>query len=153
MNLVDTLLAIASVGAGVVGGIFFAFSSFIMRALARVDPGRGIGAMQAINVTVINWHFLGVFFGTALLSLAALWIALANGRSVGLVVAGACLYLVGTILVTILCNVPRNDALAKISEPDSGSVAAWRDYVSSWTIWNHVRTVAAIAAAVCFAIA
>ncbi|MCA8947974.1 MAG: hypothetical protein KDE27_00630 [Planctomycetes bacterium] len=32
---------------------------------------------------------------------------------------------------------------------DAGSVGAWRDYVASWTTWNHVRTAAALATSAC----
>ncbi|TBR24737.1 MAG: hypothetical protein EPO10_25145, partial [Reyranella sp.] len=57
----------AAVGSGLVAGIFYAFSSFVMGALGRLPPGHGIEAMQAINVVVINRSFMLAFFGTALL--------------------------------------------------------------------------------------
>lgn len=71
MNDLLSMLALgAMVGAGLIAGVFFAFSNFVMRALLRVPPAHGHAAMQAINVTVLNPVFLGVFAGTALLSLA-----------------------------------------------------------------------------------
>jgi uncharacterized membrane protein len=60
-------------------------------------------------------------------------------------VFGAALYLVGTFGVTMVFNVPRNNALARLEPADS--VAAWRRYVQEWTWWNHVRTLAAVLAA------
>jgi uncharacterized membrane protein len=59
---------------------------------------------------------------------------------------GSLLYLVGTILVTIVFNVPRNDALAAVDPASANGARLWADYVTSWTAWNHVRTVAALAA-------
>jgi uncharacterized membrane protein len=48
--------------------------------------------------------------------------------------------------VTILFNVPRNNALAAIAPDDPQSAGAWLKYVKEWTAWNHVRTIAALAA-------
>jgi uncharacterized membrane protein len=57
------LTFVAAVGSGLVAGIFFAFSNFVMKALARVPPAQGIAAMQSINVVVLNRWFFAVFFG------------------------------------------------------------------------------------------
>ena len=64
------IVILSALGSGAIGGVFFAFSNFVMPALARVAPAEGIHAMQAINVTVLNRLFLGTFMGTGLLSLA-----------------------------------------------------------------------------------
>ena len=53
----STLIVVSALGSGLIGGIFFAFSSFIMKALARVPPTHGIAVMQSINVTVLNIWF------------------------------------------------------------------------------------------------
>src|SRR6266550_3898492 len=63
-NPIYLLTVVAALGSGLVGGIFFAFSSFIMKALARVAPTQGIAVMQSINLTVLNIWFFAVFFGT-----------------------------------------------------------------------------------------
>jgi uncharacterized membrane protein len=54
-----------ALGCGLVAGVFFAFSAFVMQALAQPPPAQGIATMQAINITVINPWFMGVLFGTA----------------------------------------------------------------------------------------
>jgi len=53
------------VGAGLIGGVFFGFSSFVMKALAQLPVPQGGAAMQRINVVLLNPLFLGVFVGTA----------------------------------------------------------------------------------------
>ena len=131
----------AALGCALVGGIFFAFSNFVMRALFRVPPPAGIAAMQAINVTVLNPLFLALFFGAGALCLLLDFYSF----QAPLRLAGALLYLVGTIGVTLAFNVPRNNALARLDP--AGSVSDWRRYVQEWTWWNHVRTLAAVAAA------
>ncbi len=141
-------------GSALVGGIFYAFSSFVMKALAAVPPAEGIGAMQSINVVVINPWFLGVFMGTAVLSLGAGGLALAGwGRaSAPFFLGGGLFYFVGTFLVTMLRNVPWNDQLANVSATDPASIEVWEHYLDRWTMWNHVRTGAAIVAALLFSL-
>lgn len=146
-----SILGIAIVlGSGLIAGVFLAFSSFIMQALHRIPPSHGVAAMQQINVTVINPVFLSAFMGTAALSLAA--IALAAFRwhvaPARLLALAGLLYLAGTFLVTIRCNVPLNNRLAAVDPESPEAAEVWTHYLSAWTRWNHVRTIAAIAAAV-----
>ncbi|WGV27346.1 DUF1772 domain-containing protein [Halotia branconii] len=159
MMIVDNLrfpvTLFAALGCGLVAGIFFAFSTFVMNALARLEPKEGITAMQSINITAINPLFMVALFGTAtaciLLGIDSIlkW----HQPSATYLLIGSLLYLIGTILVTIAFNVPLNDALA-IAKPDSVEGAnLWARYLTNWTFWNHVRTVAALAAATAFTIA
>jgi len=148
-SLVGTL---ALLGSAVVGGIFFAFSSFVMRALARVPASQGMAVMQSINVVVINPSFLGAFLGTVLLSLGVAVLALVSGThpSTGLFLGGAISYCVGTFLVTMFGNVPLNDRLAAVSATDADAARFWIHYLKRWTTWNHIRTVAAMVAALLY---
>jgi uncharacterized membrane protein len=145
----------AALGCGIIAGVFFAFSSFVMPALARLPAAQGIAAMQSINIVVLNRSFLGVFSGTALvcvvLAIAPLfrWSGLAAGMSI----SGSLLYIVGTFGVTVVFNVPRNDALAVLNPDVPGAAAMWQAYVSSWTFWNTVRCLSALAAAGAFTVA
>ena len=66
---------------------------------------------------------------------------------------GSLLYLVGSILVTMICNVPLNDRLAAVTPESAEGKTVWTHYLSVWTAWNHVRTVASLAAASCFILA
>lgn len=144
-----------ALGCGLMAGTFFAFSAFVMRAFARLPAAQGIAAMQSVNVAVLNPVFLGLFLGTAA-GCAALgaW-ALAGWSRPGSVwlLLGAALYLAGTFLVTMACNVPRNAALGALAPAAPGSAEAWARYLASWTAWNHVRTLAALAATGCLAAA
>ena len=149
MALAITILTIvAALGAGLVAGIFFAFSSFIMPALSARTAPESIAAMQAINVKVLNPSFLGTFFGTALVCLVIVALALVEGGQPGaaLRMIGSVAYLIGTLGVTIACNVPRNDLLAKIEFNGPGADSAWATYSREWTAWNTVRTLASFVA-------
>jgi hypothetical protein len=70
----------------------------------------------------------------------------------GYLLIGGLLYLIGTILVTIACNVPLNDALAAVDPLSADAGPVWTNYLKTWTAWNHVRTITALAAAASFII-
>ena len=63
LNYALTLVTL--LGCGTIAGVFFAFSTFVMKALGRLPPEEGIAAMQSINVFAINSWFLVAFLGTA----------------------------------------------------------------------------------------
>jgi uncharacterized membrane protein len=140
----------AALGSALIAGVFYAFSTFIMRALKRRPAAEGMAAMQAINVAVINPLFLGVFLGTAAACAALIAVAILRWPRPGsacLLIGGA-LYLAGTLLVTVLFNVPLNKALAKATPGDADAARMWEHYLARWTMWNHVRTAAALAATI-----
>jgi uncharacterized protein (TIGR02246 family) len=154
-NPIFLLTFVSALGCGLVSGIFFAFSTFIMRALARLPPAEGIAAMQSINVAVINRWFFAAFVGTAVCCFAVLISCVFRWQKPGVIylLIGGLLYLVGTILVTIVFNVPLNNGLAAADPTSADAVQIWTNYVKSWTAWNHVRTAAALVAAVLFTVA
>ena len=71
----------------------------------------------------------------------------------GLLLAGSLLYLAGAFLVTMICNVPRNNRLAAVDPATAEGARVWSAYLREWTAWNHVRTVASAAATVAFILA
>jgi uncharacterized membrane protein len=137
-----------ALGAGLVAGAFFAFSTFVMAALGRVPAPEGIRAMQQINITVINPWFMTALFGTGVACLAVIVFALADwDASYGpyLIAAGA-VYVVGCVGVTMAFNVPRNNVLAGLEPAAAQAAETWRRYLVEWTAWNSVRAVASLAA-------
>jgi len=154
-SLMDFAMLVSALGCGLMAGFFFAFSVCVMKALGAIAPAHGISAMQSINVVVINPWFLIPFFGTAVLSVLLSFAAVLGWHEpgAGYVVAGGLLYSLGTFLVTILFNVPRNNALAAVAATGTEGAALWADYLITWTKWNHVRTIAALASAVSFTLA
>jgi uncharacterized membrane protein len=141
------LVLLAAWGSAITGGIFYAFSSFVMAALARIPASAGMTAMQSINITVLNGTFFAAFFGTALLCLTIVVLGLMGFEGLSAwAMTGAVVYLVGTIGVTMVLNVPLNNQLALMDADAAASVDAWLAYVRDWTLWNHVRTIAALVA-------
>ena len=154
-SLRSPLVLFVAIGSGLTAGIFFAFSTFVMQALGQQTAAAGIATMQSINITVINPWFMAAFFGPGLIGLL---LTLTNfrqfdqpGAFYGL--AGTVIYLIGTIGITVVGNVPLNDALAVVNPDSVAGANLWTRYLTDWTLWNHVRTVAAAIAAVLFTLA
>ena len=56
----------------------------------------------------------------------------------------------GSLMVTMVFNVPMNNALAAAVPDDANSADLWANYLTNWTFWNHIRTAASLGAAACF---
>lgn len=151
MGKAATVLILASAASSaLVAGIFYAFSSFVMPALARIQSSEGINAMNSINVTVITPSFMALFMGSALLGIVLGGWALFSISQLDsqLILLGCLLYVVGRFGVTMVFNVPLNTQLAATS-PADGNVF-WQSYLQTWTLWNTVRTAAAALASMVF---
>ncbi|MDN7592227.1 anthrone oxygenase family protein [Burkholderia seminalis] len=148
----SALLWGSAVGCGLMAGVYFAFSTFVMTSLGRLAPPAGAAAMNAINVDIVRSPFMPLFLGTTLMALALAAIALFNRDQPGAMaaVAGGVLYVFGMFAVTMAVNVPLNDALAAADPVTAQGAALWTRYLRDWTMWNHVRTVASAAACACF---
>lgn len=151
-RLMTAATFLAALGSGLMAGLFFAFSTSVMSALGRISPPAGIAAMQSINVTILNPVFFAVFFGTALLSVVSIVGALAGRSDMSTValLAGSVLYLAGCMAVTMVFNVPLNNALAAVAADSAEATALWSRYLAEWVPWNHVRTVACLASCAAF---
>jgi uncharacterized membrane protein len=120
-----------------------------MAALRRLKPEEGIAAMQSINILAVTPVFMAGLFGTAAACLGLIaWAVTSWGEGPSaLVIAGGVLYFLGTIGVTVACNIPLNNRLATLHPQGADAADYWAKYVTTWTAWNHVRTIAALAAA------
>lgn len=143
---IDVLVLLTALGSGIIGGAFFAFSTFVMAALERLPPPQGIAAMQRINLSVINPWFLSVFLGTAVGGFLVAALGLREGQ--WLYLAGGLLYAAGCFGVTIVFNVPQNNALAVVDPSSEEGAQVWANYLIGWTRWNTFRTVCALAGAI-----
>jgi uncharacterized membrane protein len=148
MTLLEWTLLATAVLCGVAGGVFFAFSTYVMPALERLAPGQAVAAMQTINVAAVA-PFTTVQGAPALLSVALIADALVDwrGTASAVIVAAGVVYLIGLIGLTGGYHVPRNNALDRVDAAGPEAAAAWRRYAGPWTRGNHVRAVAGAVAA------
>ncbi|MFE6969697.1 anthrone oxygenase family protein [Isoptericola sp. NPDC057653] len=142
MNLWDVLLVLTTLVTGLAGGVFAAFSTFVVAGLRRVAPDDAAAAMAGINADAVRPPFMTLFGAAVVVPVVTGVIGLVGGYDgAWLVVACAVVVLVGMLGVTAAANVPLNDRLA--ASPDA---AGWAAFDRPWSRWNHVRTVACAAA-------
>lgn len=147
-QLIFVVTILAALGTALLAGNFFAFSAFLMRALGGLSAERGIVAMQAITAAIRSPVFLVVFFGTATLCAVLSGTAILHWGKPGscYLLAGTVFFLMGTFPVTMMCNVPLNNQLARIAPDTKDGREVWKHFQSSWAAWNHVRTITALVA-------
>ncbi|MGW5604674.1 anthrone oxygenase family protein [Streptomyces sp. NPDC003753] len=149
------LITIGVLAAGLVAGVCCAFSTFVMRGLGSLPPAQGVAAMNAINRAAMTPAFMIVFLGAAVLCavLAVVTVVLWPDDGKAPLLVGSALYLIGVFGVTAMANVPRNDTLLRMDPGSPETAVYWRAYLREWTLWNHVRAVAAAGAAVSYVLA
>jgi uncharacterized membrane protein len=154
-DLITAGTVAAAVGSALVAGLMFAFSTSVMPALGRRPDAEGIAAMQAMNSAILNPVFGLVFGGTAVLSLVlAVTAPFTTDEAHAMLRAiGGVLYVVGTFGVTIVVNVPMNNALDELDPASDQGTSYWRTYLRRWTAWNHVRALLGTAASVVLVLA
>ncbi len=150
--VVTTVTWFSAIGCGLMAGVYFTFSIFVIRALQAIDPAAGIAAMQSVNRVILRSAFMPLFFGTTVAALFltgwGLWDE--GGPVRALLVGGGVIYLLGMFACTVFRNVPMNAVLDRLDPMNPASHASWSDYVRNWTRWNHLRTVASTLASLLF---
>ena len=149
-SMIALLLIIAAIGAGLMAGVYFAFSAFIMRSLDRLDAANAVDAMNAINEVILRSWFMPLFFGTSLLCLLLAVLALFDWSdpNAPLLLTAGLTYFGGMFLCTIFFNIPLNNRLAKAKEENGDKLQIWSHYYKNWSRWNHLRTASSLIACV-----
>jgi uncharacterized membrane protein len=149
------LTVLGVLGTGLVAGVFCGFSTFVMRGLGMLPPAQGVAAMKAVNVAAVTPPFMIVFLGSAVLCsvIAVVTFVLWPDEGTVELLVGSALYLFGSFGLTMVANVPRNDALAELEPGTPEAAAYWPVYLREWTLWNHVRTAASAGAALAYVLA
>ena len=154
-SLFFALRLVAALGAAMMAGLYFTFSNTIMSSLSKLEPAQGIAAMQSINRTIQNPLFFLLFVGTAISCVLVVVFSLGKlpATSAVLMVVGAVIYLIGSLVVTGALNVPLNNTLETLVPNAPGSADWWANFLVNWTTWNHIRTIASLLAAVLLLVA
>lgn len=130
---------------GAIFGFFYAWVCSTLWGLDAADPAVAIAAMQAMNASVRNAVFFPAFFLTPVVLFIAALLARQGRRSIAFYsfCAAALTFLVGGLILTVMVNVPMNEALARVTIPDNTQAARdiWEAYSAPWQVWNFTRTV------------
>ncbi|MBL4583819.1 MAG: DUF1772 domain-containing protein [Pseudomonadales bacterium] len=148
------LLVIATVGSGLVAGLFFIFSNCVMFALNEQPPKQAVLVMQSINEIILNRYFFVLFMGMPILCIAIFWVGSISNNLLpyGYSMMAAIIYIIGSFGITMRKNVPMNNQLKTIDVDDLSSLLYWQTYFVTWNRWNHIRFLSSLVASLLFAI-
>jgi len=146
--LTTGLLWFSAIAIGLMAGLYYAFSAFIMRSLDAIEVSAGIRAMQAINRIIVKSSFFPIFFASTLTSIALVVLAATDvsAPGSGFMAGAGALYVLGMFGVTLVGNVPLNNRLERAVDDSPQGAALWAYYLRVWTRWNHVRTLSCVGA-------
>lgn len=139
----------------IVGGVFSAFSEFVMSALLKTEASGAIEAMQNINRDVIGTQFVAGILSIAVSSalFTAYSIVVFEGAALVTLILAALAYLPSVFLMTMLGNVPMNNRLDSLDHTSAEAHAYWREYGAKWTRLNHFRSIGSVLTAGLYLIA
>jgi uncharacterized membrane protein len=154
-RLIYGLTLYSTLGAGLMAGVYFAFSVAVMPALDRLPGSQAIAAMNHINKVIVNPVFMLAFLVATLTSaVVGVYAAVQlDGHERAWLIAGAALFVVGSFLITIGYHVPKNDALGEIDPNAVDAARVWADYLREWLPMNHVRALTTLGSLASFVMA
>ncbi|MBH0112593.1 DUF1772 domain-containing protein [Novosphingobium sp. YJ-S2-02] len=153
--VINALLGLLVVATAIMAGVYFCFSAFVVRSLDAIGLPAGMAAMQSINRLIVRSAFLPLFFASTALCAMVFVVGWLDRQHAGAwpLLMGSGLYVAGMFAVTVLRNVPLNNALDAASAQGDEARENWRRYMRAWLAWNHVRTVSCILSSTCLLVA
>ena len=142
-SLLSLLDKIAIISFGFLGGVYFAFSFFVMQSLNKIGHVEAIKAMNSVNLVILKSPFMILFFFSSFIALALFLKSIFAYEILSSRGFASLVFLIGMFLCTAIKNVPLNDKLASFNDSLSPEIE-WNYYYKNWTMWNHVRTVSCL---------
>tara|TARA_B100001559_G_C16199045_1_gene483587 strand:+ start:122 stop:628 length:507 start_codon:yes stop_codon:yes gene_type:complete len=142
MSLLLWLDEIAIISFGFIGGVYFAFSFFVMQSLKKTSASNAIRTMNTINLVILKSPFMLLFFFSSFIALILFLENLILNKLISVEGFASLIFIVGMFICTATKNVPLNNKLADFDFNDSkyNPEIEWNYYYMNWTKWNHIRT-------------
>lgn len=142
----NTLTGLTILATGLSAGLFYAWAISVIPGTKRISDRSYVESMQSMNRAILNPAFFIVFFGPVLLLLVSSFLQFreAIGASFWLMLCATIAYLAGTFGVTILGNVPLNNALDSVPINNLGKEElsqARRSFEGPWNRLHMIRTI------------
>lgn len=144
--IITLVLWATALSSGLMAGAYFAFSSFIMKAFDELEVSQSVAAMNSINNVILHSLFMPIFFGSSILSVLLIALALNNWGHPDstLALISGMVFFLGMFICTAAFNVPLNNSLARVDPDSSNAQQIWHHYLINWTRWNHLRVVSSL---------
>lgn len=147
MTFANITLLIAAFLTALIAGLFYAYSCSVNAGLGKLPDAGYMAAMQSINREILNPLFFMSFMGTLIVLPVSTWFQYSNPVSARfyLMLAATLVYAIGTFGVTILGNVPLNNALDgfNIQSASPEMIHQQRElFEKPWNRLHSIRTIA-----------
>ena len=142
MSLLLLLDEIAIISFGFIGGVYFAFSFFVMQSLKKTSASDAIRTMNTINLVILKSPFMFLFFFSSFIAFILFLENLILYKLISNEGFASLIFLVGMFICTATKNVPLNNKLADFdfNESSCNPEIEWNYYYNNWVKWNHIRT-------------
>lgn len=149
MTAATLCLLLTALSSALVTGLFYGYSCSVNPGLGRLGDAAYLQAMQSINTAILNPLFFASFMGTLVLMPCSAFMLYRQpgGNGALLFLSASILYAVGVMGVTMMGNVPLNDALAAFDVQAATPQDILRQRMAFEKPWNHfhsIRTVASV---------
>lgn len=150
MTFANIALLAAAFTTALIAGLFYSYSCSVNWGLGRLPDAGYLAAMQSINREILNPLFFMSFMGTLLLLPLSAWLQYGHGPSIRfyLLLAATLVYAVGTFGVTIMGNVPLNNALDAFHIPSASAEVLHQQRVLFEKPWNTLHSIRTVANAI-----
>ncbi|WP_082216561.1 anthrone oxygenase family protein [Dyadobacter psychrophilus] len=143
-------LVITALLTGLSAGLFYSYSCSVNLGLGKLADVEYLRAMQEINKAILNPIFFISFMGSIIVLVLATWLSY-SGQHVfqfKMLLTATVIYMVGVFGLTVMGNVPLNDALAgfDIGGATANEIAQKRKlFEQPWNKFHAIRTFCSIA--------
>ena len=146
MTFANIALLAAAFTTALIAGLFYAWSCSVNPGLGKLPDAGYLAAMQSLNREILNPLFFMSFMGTVILLPVSTWMQYSNPVSTRfyLMLGATLVYGIGTFGVTMLGNVPLNNALDGINLQSSPEVLHQQRelFEGPWNRLHSIRTIA-----------
>lgn len=149
MTTQNTFQFLSVLCCGLIAGLLFGYACSVNIGLKSLANSEYLKAMQSINSAIQNPYFLTVFLCLLFILPVTSFLKYKEmtNTSFYFILMATVIYFVGVFGVTIFCNVPLNEQLAKfdISTATNNEIATMRQtFENSWNSYHSIRTFASI---------
>lgn len=149
MKTTDIILTITTTFSALIAGLFYAYSCSVNLGLGKLTDIEYIKAMQSINREIQNPVFFTCFFGTLLLIPLSAYLNYNQQATVKswLLLMAVFAYAVGVFGVTVVGNVPLNEALGNFNATNATQEAIRNQrmlFEAKWNAFNTIRTISSL---------
>jgi uncharacterized membrane protein len=150
MTFANIALLAAAFTTALIAGLFYSYSCSVNAGLGKLPDAGYLAAMQSINREILNPLFFMSFMGTLILLPVSTWLQYSNPASARfyLMLAATLVYAFGTFGVTIMGNVPLNNALDEFQLQSASPETLHQQREIFEKPWNRLHSIRTIANAI-----